>query len=328
MKKALIFLGLLCFVGIIIYSTSFLTNNDGEDKASRPKQNPEEKHFIDKINGLETSLWSNDSIENIKLSIKMSKNHERIGAQEQSNLLNHLENIESKTIQNSFKVWLNSNCRANLNDTLSKRAIALSDTRINDRKLKEINIALSGVKLKPYYEQQINNFIKGEFVSASKQRLEKKIKTYYQTSLLKTCTEYKKDGERFIIEMDGVETLAGDFNKYKRRISEAREENNGREEIRSLARLKNHHDNEEEKYTKYSFYELEFQKLVNNNPEVQEKKQRLLKIYEQFNRDGLTVELKHDWKMFLGTLRTQQLKDAIIYTREYKILRRKTEVGL
>lgn len=328
MKKALIFLGLLSFVGIIIYSTSFLNNDNGDEEASSPTKSKEELYFIDKINRLETSLWSNDSIENIKLSIKMSKNHERIGPQEQSNLLNHLENIESKTIQNSFKVWLNSNCTANLNDTLSKRAIALSDTKINDRKLKEITIAIEGVSLKRRLDQQINNFIKGEFSSANKNRFENKIKTYYQTSLLKTCTEYKQFKEKTMIELSDFNDLSEDFNKYKKRISEFREENNERDELKYIKRLKGHHDDEEDKYTKYSFYEIEYQKLVNNNPVVQEKIQRLKEIHDQFERDGLTVDLKHDWRMFLGSLRTQELKDAIISTREYKALRRRTGESL
>jgi len=321
MKKALIFIGLVSFAGAIIYATSYLKKDDGEDESSRPTKSKEELYLIDKINDLETNIWSKDSIDYIKLKIKMSKNHKKIGAQEQNNLLSHLENIESETLQNSFEAWLNTSCTMELDSIMSNRAILLSEKRADDRKLQNVNVAITGFRRKSSYERQMNQFINGSFDKSRKDRLQNSITRYYGNSSLKNCSKYNNFKTKCLNELMSFESFSGDFDNYYKKIQEAIQNNDDYEKENQKAKLKRHFDYNEEGYSKYDYYNSQYVSIMNDNPEIGEKLMKLKEIYERFQLSSNPTSFTNEWRMYLQSLRTTDVRYAIKNTSEYRSLR-------
>lgn len=321
MKKSLIFIGLISFAGAIIYATSFLGGDDDPEEDTKPKKSAEELHFIDEINSIESIEWSKDSIDNLKMSIQMSKNHKRVSENAQDHLLSLLENIESVTLQNSFKTWLNSSCTSELDSLMSNRAILLSEKRTNDKRLQELNLAITGKRLKPFYDGQMNQFIIGSFDKSRKDRLQKSITRYYRNSLLRNCPDAAEFGNDCISTLRTFEYFAGDFDNYYKKIQEAIQNNDDYEKDRQKSKLKRHFDYNEVEYSTYTYYHTQYMSIMNDNPEIGEKLKELKNIYNRFQLSSNPTSFTHEWRMYLQSLRTTDVRNAIKRTEEYHSLR-------
>jgi hypothetical protein len=321
MKKALIFIGLISFAGAIIYATSFLGGDDDPEEDTKQKKSAEELHFIDEINSIESIEWSKDSIDNLKMSIQMSKNHDGISKKAQDNLLSHLENIESITLQNSFKVWLNSSCTSQLDSLMSNRVIELSEKRADDDKLQDVNLAISGIRLQQYYEGQLNQFIRGAYDKSRKDRLQKSITRYYGNSSLKNCSKYNNFKTKCLNELKSFESFFGDFDNYYKKIQDAIQNNDDSEMELQKDKLKRHFDYNEDGYLKYDYYNSQYMSIMNDNPEIGEKLIILKDIYNRFQLSSNPTSFTQEWRMFLQSIRTTDVQDAIKNTSEYRSLR-------
>ena len=326
MKKALIFIGLVSFAGAIIYGTSFIGGQADEEEKSGPKKSKEELFFIDKINNIESLEWSKDSIDYLQLSIQMSKNHDGISKKAQDNLLSHLENIESKNLQNSFRAWLNTNGTSLLDSLMSNRVIELSEKRTNDKKLQDVNLAITGKRLKPRYEEQLNQFIRGAFDKSRKDRLENSIMRYYGNSLLRNISNYRTFRVNSMNELRSFEDFANDFDICYNKIQTARQNNDDDEMENQKSKLKRHFDNNEDGYMKYNYYNSQYLSIMNDNPEIAAKIMELRMFYDRYEASSNPTSMRREWRLFLQSIRTTDVRDAIKNTSEYRVL--KTQLGV
>ena len=188
MKKALIFIGLILFAGAIIYSTNFIGGGDDNvEEEFGPKRSKEELFLIEKINNIENIEWSKDSIDNLKMSIQISKNFKKISKKAQDDLLSHLENIESKTLQNSFNKWISTSCGSFINSNISQRIHQLSSKRPSDTQLKKYKQGLNSYRLKNQIEREYVELLSIEYNENKKNEIDRLIRNHLYQSTIKNC---------------------------------------------------------------------------------------------------------------------------------------------
>lgn len=223
MKKALIFIGLVSFAGAIIYGTSFMVGDEDEEESSGPIKSKEELFFVDEINNIESIEWSKDSIDNLKMSIQMSKNHKRISEKAQNDLLSLLENIESVTLQNSFNKWVSNNCNAPIDRTLSSRIKELSSQRPTDSQLKKCKQGHLSYGMQNSIKNKYNYLCSVEYNPNKKKEIDRLIATHLENPKIRNCynvRELKKEINEGLIllydfQRDYVYQVSrGDLNEF------------------------------------------------------------------------------------------------------------------
>ena len=196
MKKVLIFIGLVSFAGAIIYGTSFVVEDEDEEENSGSKKSKEELFFIDEINNIESIEWSKDSIDNLKMSIQMSKNHKRISENAQNHLLSLLENIESVTLQNSFNKWVSNNCNTPIVRNLSSRIKELSSQRPTDSQLKKCKLGLFSYGMQNSIKNKYDYLCSVEYNPNKRKEIDRLIATHLENPKIRNCynvRELKKE---------------------------------------------------------------------------------------------------------------------------------------
>ena len=261
MKKALIFIGLVSFAGAIIYGTSFVVEDEDEEENSGSKKSKEELFFIDEINNIESIEWSKDSIDNLKMSIQMSKNHKRISEKAQNHLLSTLEHMESVTLQNSFNKWVSNNCNAPIDRTLSSRIMELSSQRPTDPQLKKCKQGHLSYGMQNSIKNKYNYLCSVEYNPNKRKEIDRLIATHLENPKIRNCynvRELKK-------EINEGLTLLFDFHRdYLYEVS-----------IGDLAAFTTFYYLHETEFNKYPWYKNDYDRIkrdgfiqINYNDEI------------------------------------------------------------
>ena len=113
-------------------------------------------------------------------------------------------------------------------------------------------------------------------------------------------------------ELMRFESFSRDFDTYYKKIQDAIQNNDDSEMENQKSKLKRHFDYNEAGYMKYDYYNSQYMSIMNDNPEIGEKLIKLKNIYNRFQLSSNPTSFKNEWRIYLQSLRTTDVQNAII----------------